>query len=80
MKNRYIGSSNLRTDDIEGAQPQCSDFKTYRVTNPIVPKYKLPYVPSIDPEPPRKFIKDPLDISDIKTKSYTSRPVRSQKE
>lgn len=74
MRNKYIGSNNLRTSDIEGAQPQCNDFKTSRVTNPIVPKYKLPYVPPIDPEPPRKFIKDPLNISDIQTKNSSFRP------
>lgn len=33
-----------------------------------MPKYQLPYVASVDPEPVRKFMRNSLDISDIKTK------------
>ena len=43
----------------------CSDFKTKRVTNPLVPTYRLPYVAPVVPEPPREFLRNTLDISDI---------------
>lgn len=65
VKNNFIETNNLRTRDIEYAYPQCNDFKTNRVINPLMPKYKLPYVPPVDPEPPRKYLRNTLDISDI---------------
>jgi hypothetical protein len=68
MKNKYIGSNSLRTNDIEFAQPQCREFRTKRVTNPIMPRYQLPYVAPVEPEPARKFMRNSLDISDIQTK------------
>ncbi len=68
MKNKFIESKTLRTDDIEFARPQCNGFKTNRITNPIVPRYQLPYVPPVTPEPPRPFIRDSMNISDIQTK------------
>lgn len=33
--------------------------------NPINPRYKLPYADPIDVEPPAKFLRNTLDISDI---------------
>lgn len=68
MKNKYIESNNLKTRDIEKAYPQCNEFTSARVTNPLAPRYKLPYVPPVDPEPPRQFLRNTLDISDIPTK------------
>jgi len=68
MKSKFVETNNLRTDDIEGARPNCVDFKTSRVTNPIMPRYKLPFVPPVDIEPPRNFLRNTLDISDIHTK------------
>lgn len=68
MRNKYIETNSLRTHDIEKAYPQHNQFKTSRVTNPIAPRYKLPYVPPLDPEPPREFLRNTLDISDIPTK------------
>lgn len=39
------------------------------MTNPIAPRYKLPYVPPVDPEPPRIYLRNTLDITDISTKN-----------
>jgi hypothetical protein len=33
-----------------------------------MPRYKLPYVAPVDPEPPRPLLRNTLDISDIPTK------------
>ena len=79
MKNKYIGSNNLNTQDIYYAQPRCSDFRTNRVTNPIVPRYQLPYVAPVDPAPSREFIRNTMDISDLKTKKTAFVP-KYQKE
>lgn len=80
MRNKLIETNNLRTDDIEKAQPQCAEFKTNRVTNPIVPRYKLPFVPPVDPEPPRPFLRNTLDISDIPTKTRHNNVKPREKE
>ena len=62
------------------AQPQCSGFKTNRVTNPVVPRYQLPYVSPVTPEPPRPFIRDSMDIADIQTKGRSRLGSNHRKE
>lgn len=68
MKDKFIETNSLKTRDIEKAYPQHNEFQSARVTNPLAPRYQLPYVPPVDPEPPRQFLRNTLDISDIQTK------------
>lgn len=58
-------SFNLTNDDIEFSKPQCVKNETNRHINPLEPKYNLPN-PPIYPITPPKFIRDSMDISDIK--------------
>ena len=58
-------SFNLTNDDIEFSKPQCIKNETTRHINPLEPKYNLPN-PPIYPITPPKFIRDSMDISDIK--------------
>jgi hypothetical protein len=56
---------NLTNLDIVGSTSQCVKFKTTRdSSNPLEPKYKLPYVEELPEEVP-KFIRDSIDIKDI---------------
>jgi hypothetical protein len=55
---------NLNTRDIEGAYPKKQDFSN-RITNPLEPVYKLPSCEILDKDPPPKFIRDNIDVSDI---------------
>lgn len=64
--SRNVRDNSLYIDDIEGTRHSIKDrmMRTNRHVNPLVPQYPLPsYVPAEDP--PVKFIKDPLDHSDI---------------
>ena len=55
----------MKTEDIEGAKPQCVKFRSTRFgQNPLNPKYNLQSVTYIDPEP-LKFIRDQQNIDDI---------------
>ena len=56
---------NLNNRDIEKSFPSAVHFKTKRVTNPLEPNYKFPEAESYPPEIP-KFIRDSIDIKDIK--------------
>ena len=61
----YKAETNLATQDIEGAQPQCNRFKSTRNGNdPLNPTYKLSQVEYRQPTPP-KFIRDQMQIDDI---------------
>ena len=59
---------NLNNRDIEKSYPSATNFKTKRVTNPLEPKYKFSEVESYPFEVP-KFIRNQIDISDIKGSS-----------
>jgi hypothetical protein len=61
-------SNPLYIDDIEGARPKCTDFRSNRVVDPLCPKYMLPSASEIVMDPGRKFIRDTLDTSDITKK------------
>ena len=58
-------SFNLTNDDIEFSKPQCVKNATSRHTNPLQPKYimKSPEILQITPP---KFIRDAMDVKDIK--------------
>ena len=58
---------SLVTDDIKGTKPNVmkDTIRTNRVSNPLVPDYKLPVVEQRPPTPP-KFIRDTIGI-DVKT-------------
>ena len=56
---------NLNTHDIDGAYPSKHEFSK-RITNPLEPAYKLPSCEILEEDPPNKFIRNNLDISDIK--------------
>lgn len=58
-------SFNLTNDDIEFSSPHCVKYLTTRHTNPLEPKYSLRY-PEPMPIPPPKFIRDSMEINDIK--------------
>ena len=58
-------SFNLTNDDIEFSKPHCVKNETTRHVNPLEPKYNLPN-PPIYPVTPPKFIRDSMDINDIK--------------
>jgi hypothetical protein len=63
---RNVRDNSLYIDDIDGTRHSIKDrmMRTGRHVDPLVPRYSLPsYVPAEDP--PTKFIKDPLDHSDI---------------
>ncbi|MCQ2818256.1 MAG: hypothetical protein MJ252_13395 [archaeon] len=56
---------NLSNDDIEKSKPKMGNFKTNRCCNPLEPKYDLPKtIPYPIPVP--KFIRDQIDIKDIR--------------
>ena len=55
---------NLNTHDIDGAYPSKHEFSK-RITNPIEPVYKLPSCEILEEDPPNKFIRNNLDITDI---------------
>ena len=58
-------SFNLTNDDIEFSKPQCVKNATSRHTNPLQPKYIMKS-PEILPITPPKFIRDAMDVKDIK--------------
>ena len=58
-------SYNLTNDDIEFSKPQCVKNVTTRHTNPLQPKYTLKN-PEILPVTPSKFIRDSMEINDIR--------------
>ena len=65
----HIGLSkpetNLKTEDIKGAKPQCVKFQTMRLDhNPLNPTYKLQSVQYLQPDPV-KFVRDQLAHDDI---------------
>ena len=55
---------NLNTHDIDGAYPSKHEFSK-RITNPVEPVYKLPSCEILEEDPPNKFIRNNLDITDI---------------
>ena len=61
-------SNPLYVDDIEGAKPKCTDFRTRRVVDPLCPKYMLPSASEVVMDPGRKFIRDTMEIQDINGK------------
>ena len=61
-------SNPLYVDDIEGARPKVSEFRTKRVVDPLQPRYMLPSASEIVVDPGRKFIRDTLDAKDINNK------------
>ena len=56
---------NLTNDDIEFSKPQCVKNATTRHTNPLQPKYIMNN-PEILPISPPKFIRNAMEINDIK--------------
>jgi hypothetical protein len=64
-KHIHKQSDPLYIDDIEGARPKCTDFRTRRVVDPLCPKYLLPSASEIVVDPGHKFIRDPMEITDI---------------
>ena len=58
-------SFNLKNDDIELSKPQCNKNLSNRHTNPLTPKYSFSKPELYPPEIP-KFIRDSIDIKDIK--------------
>jgi hypothetical protein len=64
-KNINKISYNLTNDDIEFSKPQCIKNSTTRHTNPLQPKYTLKN-PEILPVTPPKFIRDSMQINDIR--------------
>ena len=58
-------SFNLTNDDIEFSKPQCVKNATTRHTNPLQPKYIMKS-PEILPITPPKFIRNAMDVKDIK--------------
>ena len=61
-------SFNLTNDDIEKSKPKCEKNKSKRHTNPLEPKYPEPKVIKL-PIPVPKFIRDSLNVKDIKGSS-----------
>lgn len=64
--SRNVRDNQLYIDDIDGTRHAVKDrmMRTERHVDPLTPNYPLPaYVPIEYPVP--KFIKDPLNISDI---------------
>jgi len=61
-------SFNLTNDDIEKSKPKCEKNKSKRHTNPLEPKYPEPKVIKL-PIPVPKFIRDTLNVKDIKGSS-----------
>ncbi|DBB07260.1 TPA: hypothetical protein ACH3X1_011821 [Trebouxia sp. C0004] len=74
-KHANLHPSNLRVDDIPGSRPKQHCFTTPpRLTNPLEPHYPLPHHNHPQPAAPvPKFIKDPLDNSDIPGAQASSR-------
>lgn len=72
--------STLRVDDIPGSRPKQHCFATSpRLTNPLEPHYTLPHHNHPQPAAPvLKFIKNPLDNSDIPGAQVTERTVELQ--
>ena len=64
-KNINKKSFNLTNDDIEFSKPQCVKNATTRHTNPLEPKYMIKN-PELLPITPPKFIRDSMDIKDIR--------------
>ena len=68
---------NLDISDIEKAHPKKFFWNSQRHVNPLSPVYKLPSYIQVEPEPPPKFIRNQIDISDIeKTKSNKLFPMK----
>lgn len=61
-------SDPLFIDDIEGARPRVTDFRSRRMVDPLCPKYQLPSANEIVPDNGRQFIRDTLSIQDINGK------------
>ncbi len=55
----------LSNEDIEFSNPQCNKKVSSRHTNPLCPRYPSPPM-EVCPLPPPKFIRDSIDIKDIK--------------
>ena len=64
-KNINKISFNLTNNDIEFSKPQCVKNTTTRHTNPLEPKYIMK-TPEILPMTPPKFIRDVMEINDIR--------------
>ena len=71
MRNKLLHPNGISTRDIEGAWPKCVEFNSSRRTNPLQPRYKLPEVTPVDVAPPRNFMRNTLDISDIVKKRHS---------
>ena len=63
---RNVPDFQLDISDIAGTQPHPKDwyYLTARGTNPLDPEYRLPSAKA-EPAPEPKFLRDPLNISDI---------------
>lgn len=64
-KPKEVLDYHLRNDDIEGSRPMMNKIRISRQTNPVEPTYILP-TSNQRPITPPKFLRDPLDISDIR--------------
>ena len=66
-KEKILNKPNfiLNVRDIENAYPKKENPISQRHVNPLNPVYKLPSFQVPTPEPPPKFIRDQMDISDI---------------
>ena len=61
----YKEETNLKTNDIKGANPQVVKFQTKRqAQNPLNPVYNLSKV-EYRPVTPPKFIRDQMTVDDI---------------
>ncbi len=61
----YKAESNLKTNDIQGAAPQCNKFASKRQGNdPLNPTYNLSHV-EVRPVTPPRYIRDAMAVDDI---------------
>ena len=58
-------SDPLKHRDIEKSYPAAVEFKTDRVVDPLMPRYKLPSCNPVSVPDPVKFQRDTLEINDI---------------
>ena len=67
---------NLNISDFDNTKPTHNKFKTNRTFNPLEPKYDFPVKYQILNEQESRFIRDSLNINDIKgTKSKTNKEI-----
>jgi len=68
--SRRPNNRHLSNDDIEGSKPLRNKLRIKRNINPLEPTYHLPTVKERPVTPP-KFVRDTLDVSDIRAQEPT---------